>query len=66
MSDRMHDAEIDALAAALQRHDPEPYMPGTFEDERYYREYAAAIIASGLRVMPPAKTSIDATEETPK
>ena len=40
-------------------------MPGTFEDERYYREYAAAIIASGLRVMPPAKTSIDATEETP-
>ena len=52
----MPSAEIDALAAALQRHDPEPYMPGTFEDERYYREYAAAIIASGLRVMPPVET----------
>ena len=52
----MSSVENDALAAALQRHDPEPYMPGTFEDERYYREYAAAIIASGLRVMPPVET----------
>lgn len=50
-----HPAEIDALAQALQEHDPEPYYPANMEDGPYYREYAAAIIASGLRVIPPTQ-----------
>lgn len=45
-------AEIDALARALQEHDPEPYYPGNWSDVAYYREYAAAILATGLRVIP--------------